>query len=271
MAKAFSVASWNVEHFNGKPERIADVAAFLKSQSPDLFAISEVAGSEVYSGMVDAFPGYSFHITEGDQTQELLVGIKSNVTAFITQRVEFKSRDTYMRPGVLVSVHKDDTNYSVLFLHLASGSHPRGMGLRDDMLERAVLFRKNLDKAYGGKNKANYIFLGDLNVMGLSYPYGNDISPEDEIRRWKTRASRYYGMQLLEKTHDVTWSNGTGSSYPDANLDHVFAAKHLQFKMFNGKPVAVRGWVNETTPEGKDKWIEKYSDHSLVYFEVQKV
>ena len=65
MPKAFSVASWNVEHFHGNPERLADIATFLKTQKPDLFAISEVAGSEVYTGMVSAFPGYSFHITEG--------------------------------------------------------------------------------------------------------------------------------------------------------------------------------------------------------------
>ena len=270
MAKAFSVASWNIEHFHGKAERLSNVAAFLKAQSPDIFAIYEVSGSEVYGGMVTAFPGYSFHITEGDQTQEILVGIRSNITAFITQKIEFKSRDTFMRPGQLVSVNKDGINYSVLFLHLASGTHPRGMGLRDQMLEKAVKFRRDLDKAYGGKDRANYIFMGDLNTMGLEYPYKNDITPGDELKRWENRASRYYGMQLLEKTHELTWSNGSGSSYPDANLDHVFAAKHLAFKKFGGKPVDVRGWVNEDTPAKRDAWIGKYSDHSLLYFEVQK-
>jgi hypothetical protein len=32
MAKAFSVASWNVEHFKGDPERVGRVVALLEAQ-----------------------------------------------------------------------------------------------------------------------------------------------------------------------------------------------------------------------------------------------
>ena len=56
-----------------------------------------------------------------------------------------------------------------------------------------------------------------------------------------------------------------------SNLDHVVAAKHLKFKSFGGKPVDVRGWVDETTDKKKDAWTRKYSDHALLYFEVQKI
>lgn len=276
MPKAFSVVSWNVKHFKGDSTRVSRVVSFLKKQGPNVFALYEVTGKEVFDEMVDAFPGYTFQITEGPQTQEILVGVKNNLTSFITQRVEFKSGVKWMRPGLLVTIIVDGARYALLFLHLASSSEPRGMGLRDDMLYRSVTFRKTLDKAAGGKHKSNYIFMGDLNTMGLEYPYDNDIDPKSELRRWDTRASRYYGMHRLKKSHDLTWSGGSDSSYEPANLDHVYASKHLEFRSFKDDEgedvdVDVRGWVNESTTQSQDDWISKYSDHSLLYFEVQKV
>lgn len=74
------------------------------------------------------------------------------------------------------------------------------MGLRDDMLYRAVKFRHTLDKGAGRKHKANYIFLGDLNTMGMGYPFHKDIDAETELRKWDLRARRYYGMHRLKKT-----------------------------------------------------------------------
>lgn len=113
--------------------------------------------------------------------------------------------------------------------------------------------------------------------MGMDYPFSKGIGPTIELKRWDSRASQYYGMKRLIKTHDTTWSNGSGSSIPDSNLDHVYASKHLKFKQFNRPSegakadVDVRGWVNQGTPESKDIWIRDYSDHCLLYFEVQKV
>ena len=49
MAKAFSLASWNVEHFKDDPaERVARVLAFLQKQKPDVFAkpVAPMAGKE---------------------------------------------------------------------------------------------------------------------------------------------------------------------------------------------------------------------------------
>ena len=42
MAKAFSLVSWNVEHFKGKPRRVAKVAVSLSKQNPDVFAFLEI-------------------------------------------------------------------------------------------------------------------------------------------------------------------------------------------------------------------------------------
>jgi len=50
----------------------------------------------------------------------------------------------------------------------------------------------------------------------------------------------------------------------------------LKFKQFNKTSidkadVSVRGWVNAKSNTEKDKWIKDYSDHSLLFLEVQKV
>lgn len=276
MAKAFSVVSWNVRHFKGDPSRVDRVISFMKNQSPDLFALYEVTGKEVYRQLGEAFTQYTFQITEGPQTQEILVGVRNTLTCFLTQKVEFKSGTTHMRPGLLATITLDGAKYILLFLHLASSTEPRGMGLRDDMLYRAIKFRKRLDAQAGGRFKSNYIFLGDLNTMGMEYPYGEDIIAARELHRSDSRARRYYGMRRLKKSYEKTWNAGSDSSLEPANLDHIYAAKHLEFKVFRNEnneevEVDVRGWVNESTIGDQDKWIADYSDHSLLYFEVQKV
>ena len=58
--------------------------------------------------------------------------------------------------------------------------------------------------------------------------------------------------------------------FSEYDLDHVVAADHVQFKSFGGKPVDVRGWPEKTTDVQKDAWAKKYSDHAMLYFEVQK-
>lgn len=279
MAKIFSVASWNVEHFKDdlSGARINRVVDFVKAQSPDVFGLFEVEGSTIFEALMTRMPDYSFQITEGPQTQEILIGVRKTLSAFITQRIDFKSGTTHMRPGQLVSIKKAGKNYALLFLHLSSGTNPRGMGLRDDMIERAFEFRKTLDKAEGGAGKARYLFLGDLNTMGLEYPFDKSIASDFELKkadRYANRAS--IKMRRLAKTHDVTWFNGSGSSLPPSNLDHVFATTNLSFKAFAGAGgpgtahVDVRGWVDQATDTQKDAWIERYSDHSLLYLEVHE-
>jgi len=78
-------------------------------------------------------------------------------------------------------------------------------------------------------------------------------------------------MRILDKNEPFTFFNGSTSSIGPSNLDHIVAADHLQFKTINGADVDVRGWPQETADAKKDTWITKYSDHALLYFEVQKV
>jgi len=211
--------------------------------------------------------------TEGPQMQEIVVGVRQKFTSFYTQKTEFKAGVESLRPGSLLTLTMDGTNYPILFLHAKSAPDPRSFGLRTDMIDRSIKFANLLNKITDG-NQANYLILGDLNTMGMDIKYSNnDMTAEHEIERIRKKANRY-GLSLLEKTSPFTWSNGTGSRYPDSNLDHVLAAKHLKFKTFtkNGVQgqVDVRGWIDATTNAKKDKWIKDYSDHNLLYFEIQK-
>jgi endonuclease/exonuclease/phosphatase family metal-dependent hydrolase len=148
------------------------------------------------------------------------------------------------------------------------------MGLRDDMLERAFDFRTALDKAAGGRGQARYMFIGDLNTMGLAYPFGHDIAAAAELQKSDRIAARAsVDMRRLVKTHDASWTNGSGSSLPPSDLDHVYASNNLRLRTWpradgGSAEVALRGWVDEATEAGKDAWIARYSDHALMYFEV---
>lgn len=271
MTKAFSVVSWNVEHFKGKKvRRVEDVIGELRKLNPDVFAIYEVEGNKVFNELTEKMPKYSFHITEGPQTQEILVGVKSGFTAFFTQKVTFKGGNKYLRPGALLSIKINSNIYTMLFLHTKSGANPLGLGLRDDMFKKACKFRRKLDKAVNKKWGSKYIFLGDLNTMGMKYPFGKGINADTELKKLADKEAKKVEMQMLEKDEPATWWNGSKSKYPPSNLDQVVATNNLNFKNFSGAKVSVLGWPKEPNDGKKDKWIERYSDHGILYFEVLK-
>ena len=273
MAKVFSLASWNVEHFKGDPSRVTRIVDFLNDSKggnkPDVFALYEVEGIDVYDALVTKMTGYTFHITEGPQTQEILVGVKSNVTAFFTQKIEFKAGNNYLRPGALLSLRKNSIDYTILFLHTKSSTDPVGLGLRDDMFTKATSFRRKMEKANGiAQWSSRYMFLGDLNTMGMKYyPTPKSIDADTELQKLD-KESKKAKMNRLLKTAPNTWFNGSASSYPPSNLDHVIASDNLNFRNFAGSQVSVRGWVDQPTDAAKDTWIKEYSDHSLLYLEV---
>jgi hypothetical protein len=270
MAKAFSLASWNVEHFRNPDSRVDRVVDFLVDLGPpDVFALYEVEGKEVFDALVTKMPGYTFHITEGPQVQEILLGVRSDLTAFFTQRTEFKSGLWALRPGALLTLTIDGEEYPILFLHTKSGVEPLGLGLRDDMLNRALDFKKVLENAVGAV--PDYKFLGDLNTMGMEYKYlrERDIAADQEVLK-AAKFAEGRGMRLLTKDAPATWWNG-GTSLAPTNLDQVIAVEHLAFKSFNGADVTVLGWPKEQTASAQRTWIEDYSDHGCLYLEVQNV
>lgn len=271
--KAFSLASWNVEHFtyHEKEEktrrRVDRVVNFLRDQDPDVFGLYEVKGKEVFNQLTKKMPDYQFFITEGRATQEILAGVRQGFTAFFTQKTEFQSGNTFLRPGLLVTLRVDGTNYSILFLHTKSSRFPVGLGIRDDMFGRAFKFRREvLDPAAGGK--ANFMFVGDLNTMGMDYPFKRDILATIEIRKLRDGAQKAR-MRVLAKDMPHTWWNGKTGKLKPSDLDHVVASEHLRFIGNNGADVAVRGWPLLPKSQQSD-WIREYSDHGLLYLEVAK-
>jgi hypothetical protein len=258
-----------VEHFKDDPRRIDRVIRFLRDQSPDVFALLEVEGKTVFQVLTRTMDRYQFHITEGLQTQEILVGVKNGLTAFFTQRTEFKSGNRYLRPGALLTVTINDEHYNLLFLHTKSGSKPIGLGIRDDQFTRAFKFKKTLDKNPAAGGNAKYLFIGDLNVMGMKYPFQKDIDPRVEIQKLDQDAAKVK-MRRLSKNKPATWWNGPGSRYAPADLDHVLASQQLKFKNFAGSDIDVRGWPALETDVKKATWIARYSDHALLYMELEK-
>lgn len=270
MAKAFSVASWNVEHFKsqGVSSRVEDVVEFLADQKPDVFALYEVEGKQVFDALTSLMPDYTFHITEGQQVQQILLGVRTKITAFFTQKTEFRSGVSLLRPGALLTVKVGGVNYTLLFLHTKSGTDPRGLGLRDDMLERALDFAKVLDRA-ADDGPANYIFLGDFNIMGMQYRYvrDRDIVATQELRKLEQGAKRQR-MKVLDKDEPNTWWGG-GKIAP-SNLDFVVARNQIPFKKFGDAEVTVRGWPKISEPADQLRWVHDLSDHGLLFFQVEK-
>lgn len=240
-------------------------------------------GKSIFTPLTQALPNHSFHITESSRLlptpQEILLGIRSGIQTFTTQRLQFRSGVATQRPGALTTVIDNGVLYPILFLHLRSLPTPIGYGTRDDQVVRALEFRKDLmEEAERLGMPAHYIFCGDLNTMGVNLTYSeNDLSATDELGRMKklveARKVEINGidsrMRLQTKTHPTTWSNGTGATNPPTDLDHVFAADTIQFAdQGGGATVRVTGWVDEATPAAQDSWIAQNSDHSLLFFEV---
>ena len=281
-----SVLSWNVKHFKAgegkKPgsvqarkARVQRVVAVIKDSQPDVFALMEVVGHEVYEEMTRALPGYAYSVTEGEQTQEILIGVSMGFTSFCTQRSEFKERIASLRPGVLLTISKDGVHVPILFLHLKSISDPLGFGLRQAMLKKVFKLKKALDDTATRYNnnittKANFIVVGDFNTMGMKYGNAFEIRGESEVAHTVSLFAKN-DMRAPTKTHSNTFSAGSGSRYGPSNLDHVFAAEHLAFKPTNGSDaeVEVGGWVLKDTEEDQDRWIRDYSDHAPITFTVR--
>ena len=64
MAKLFSFASWNVEHFYNDNARIKRVVAHIKKSNPDVFAVFEVEGKSVFAEFVKQMPKHNFFMTD---------------------------------------------------------------------------------------------------------------------------------------------------------------------------------------------------------------
>lgn len=268
----FSVLSWNVEHFQGGAARLAKVAQHIRSQNPDIFGLLEVEKLDVLSLMQGEFSDYTFGITDGPQSMEILVGWRTSkfAQAIFTQKRDFKVFNPKLRPGALLSVKEGGTNFNILFLHTDSGTDAAAFGNRFEMFEKILSMKKALDSIANGAS--NLIVLGDLNTMGLFYPtraQSNErVPPATEIQNLDKQAGKR-AMSMLPKNEALTFNNGTLTS----DLDHVLASDQLAFASQGNDAlggtafVSVRGWINLASA-ARTQFIDQISDHCSMFVEV---
>jgi hypothetical protein len=269
----FSLLSWNIEHFKGNGKRTKLVVDYIKNYDPDVFGLFEIEGADILNLMKGNFLDYDFAITDGPQTQEILVGWRRDKfdQAIFTQKREFKVYNPSLRPGALFTSLIRNDYYNILFLHTDSGTEAPDFGNRAEMFEKAWKMKIAIDKL-SKSSKGNLIIIGDLNTMGLEYPKRSKkhqkVSEEEEIFSLKTFAEEV-DMQLLEKEYDKTFNNGKIKS----NLDHVIVSKNIKIKE-QGKSqdnkvyyVKVAGW-QQLSGSQRDNFIKNISDHCLLYLEI---
>jgi len=75
-------------------------------------------------------------------------------------------------------------------------------------------------------------------------------------------------MIRLPKTHEASWWNDKEKPGP-SKLDHAFAAEHLRFQHFDGKPIKVVGWPTLNDDTERRRWIEAFSDHALLFGQIE--
>ncbi|MHC4109320.1 MAG: hypothetical protein ACYSTY_14685, partial [Planctomycetota bacterium] len=117
--------------------------SLIAAKNPDVFGLYEVKGAAVFNAMMAKMPGYAFSITESPGVPEILVGVRNNLTSFVTQRDELQSKVPTLRPGALATININAVNYSFLFLHLKSFPEPRDWGLRDDMFQHVASLKRS--------------------------------------------------------------------------------------------------------------------------------
>jgi hypothetical protein len=270
MAKVFSFASWNVEGFRGRPDRFGRVVDVLTDNGPpDVFAIFEVKSSTtVFNEFTTRMPSHQFFITVTAKSPiDTLVGVNRNFTAYYEQRNEFTGGMPSLRPGALVTIIANGDRYSLLFVHLKAFDKPVAWGLRDDMVHNIRSLKRTLDNIAGAD--ANMIALGDYNAVGLNVSYANnDMSDAEELTRYENIFANK-NMSLIQKDQPFTLWGGTGSSYPPADADHIFASDQLDIRPgAAGNGVSVRGWPELATDALKTQWINQISDHAMLFGEV---
>lgn len=270
MASILSFLAWNVENFHNDPTRVDRVVDLIAQHDPDIFGLFEVKGAAVFRALTTKMPGYSFFITESPGVPEILVGTRNTISAFVTQKDELQSKVPTLRPGALATVQVNGETYSLLFLHLKSFANPRDWGLRDDMFSHVASLKRAIDRAVD-EDYANFVAIGDINTMGLSAAYNNvtDMSGADELSFVDKRmAANHTKLRRLTKTHHETWWNGKDNWAP-SSLDHVYASDHLAFKAFEAAEIKVTGWVDEQTVSARKNWINTFSDHCVLYGEIE--
>lgn len=239
--REIKVFVWNVRHLNFDPVRIARIAAFIAQHEPDMFAILEVKETEVAHEFMKHFPGFSFTITEGVGSMEVLVGHK-NLTTVSYELEEFQENNPNIRSGNFITF------------------------MENEEFEEIEKLKKSLDRKENGK--AKLIACGDLNTMGMK----DEITAEEELEKHTARLRRVQ-MRPLTKTFPTTWHPEENMRHvlPPSNLDHVFATEGIDFteKLGTDAEIRLKGWPELESEEERFKWVDDYSDHAALLFKIK--
>jgi hypothetical protein len=285
---AFTVFSWNVEHFKGLSDaRANDIANFIQQHDPDLIAIYELEDS--HSGFLFAqanFQGFFTFITEGQNNQEILILVDpsqfDHIT--ITQQHKFRIGNPFLRPGALVTLTQQGLHTNVLFLHSASGPLADAFGDRMEIASHIFNLNERLQEIEEDSGlAARLIVTGDFNTMGLQFPrklVSDRVQTfQDELLGLAELANRahrpnFQGMTFATKEHDLTFSNPNNRDQSD--LDHVLVSAGVQLanrgnRLSDGIPfqVSVQGWIQLPTGQARNNFINTRSDHCALIFAVQ--
>ncbi|MBL0714986.1 MAG: endonuclease/exonuclease/phosphatase family protein [Desulfosarcina sp.] len=277
---SIKILSWNIEHF--KMGKTAEVAQIIQGDQPDVFALYEVEAAPIYQFMIDNFPNHSVFITEGQQSQEILVACRNTYEGIkFQQKKAFRSGNPRLRPGAFLSFRYPRKGfYNFLFLHTDSGTGAVDFGNRNEMFEHGFNLKRVLDDVTG--EETNFMILGDLNTMGLKYPRqwmahqiartGEEVAFIDYESQRKGRRERVPNMRRLTKPEGTHFSTRYGIS----DLDHFIASAHLAFKeqQSTGElfphEVLLQGWRD--FPEGsadREQYADDISDHCLLFCELK--
>ena len=139
------------------------------------------------------------------------------------------------------------------------------------MFEKIGSLKKAIDRI--ARKAGNLVVLGDLNTMGLQFPKprkkDSRVLAGEEIAALGTFAADW-GMRVLPKDLDHTWTGGAG----DSDLDHVVASEGIEFQTLGKRPdgspaeVLVRGW-QQLVGAARKSFVAEVSDHCSLYAEVK--
>ena len=284
---AFTVLSWNVEHFKGLSDaRANDIAGFIQQYASDVIAIYELEDS--HGGFLFAqthFQGFFTFITEGQNNQEILILVNphrfDHIT--VTQQHIFKIGNPYLRPGALITLTQQGVSTNVLFLHSASGVLGDAFGDRIEIINHVFNLNTRLQELEQSSGEAaRLIVTGDFNTMGLQFPRGlvshRVQTSQDEVTGIADLASRahrpnFQGMAFAAKEHDLTFSNPKNRNQGD--LDHVLVSAGVNLANRGNRPsdgnpfqVSVQGWIQQPSGQARDDFINARSDHCALIFMV---
>jgi len=284
MSEIIKILSWNVEHFKSE-KKAKQVAEIIRSYNPDIFGLYEVEHARVYRFMLEYFPKHAVFITEGQQTQEILVACSNRFEGIkFNQKKEFNSGNLSLRPGAFLTFRYPGYEmYAFLFLHTDSGTTAVDFGNRTEMFDHTFNLKRQLDKI-GGK-ATNFFALGDFNTMGLKYPkqsktyqIAKTTTELDYINfESKRKGDGKYNdaipdLRLLTKPEGTHFSKSIGIS----DLDHILCSSHLKFKIQKNFATSIKseirldGWRRYAgDQENLEMFAEEVSDHCLLYCELK--